>query len=201
MPSFRIGQPITVQHLKPGRPDKLVQMRGRVAFYNGALLLVERRFQSPGRPYDGLHTVQEAGDYGTIQLVRGAWVSRRRYFRRDGHLIGELYNVQTPTVFRPPAARYVDLEIDVAYLPDLTPQVEVQDTRELEEAVDHGYIPGDIAALARHLADELATRLQTMAGRPELWWDIRPDERKLTPEARDFLRRQSGQGERGYKAA
>jgi hypothetical protein len=189
MPLYRKGQPITVHHGKPWKPGKPIQMRGHVAAQDGELVRMTRRFQSPGRPYDGLHATQRRGDHGTIELPRGAWVARRRYLRESGTLIGELYNIQTPIEFHPGEVRYVDLEIDVAYLPHHAQRVQVQDVAELEAAVARGYIPGEVAEVAREVAEALAERLERWDGESALEWDVRPEPARLTPAVKDFLLR------------
>jgi Fe-S-cluster formation regulator IscX/YfhJ len=114
-------------------------------------------------------------------------VARRRYLRQSGTLIGELYNIQTPIEFHPREVRYVDLEIDVAYLPHHSQRVQVQDEAELEAAVTRGYIPGEVAEVAREVAEELAERLERWDGASALEWDVRPEPARLTPAVKDFL--------------
>ncbi|WP_257460318.1 DUF402 domain-containing protein [Archangium lipolyticum] len=189
MPLYRKGQPITVHHGKPWKPGKPIQMRGHVAACDGELVRMTRRFQSPGRPYDGLYATQRRGDHGTIELPLGAWVARRRYLRQSGSLIGELYNIQTPIEFHPREVRYVDLEIDVAYLPHRAERVQVQDVAEMEAAVARGYIPGEVAEVAREVAEELARRLEWWDGESALEWDVRPEPARLTLAVEDFLHR------------
>jgi hypothetical protein len=195
MPLYRKGQPITVHHGKPWKPGKLIQMRGHVAEFDGELVRMTRQFQSPGRPYDGLHAIQRRGDHGTIELPRGAWVARRRYLRKSGSLIGELYNIQTPIELLPREVRYVDLEIDVAYLPHRPERVQVQDVAEMEAAVARGHIPGEVAQVAREVAEELAGRLEQWDGASALEWDVRPEPVRLTPAVWDFLQRSAVRAE------
>ena len=76
---------------------------------------------------------------------------RRAYFRRDGTLIGELFNVQTPAEIDDRGVRYVDLEVDVVRLPG--GQVAVVDEDDLEAAVrDRRHPPGDGRAGQRDCA-------------------------------------------------
>ena len=189
MPMYRKGQSITVHHGKPWRPGKPIQMRGHVAEYDGDMVRMTREFRSPGRAYDGLHAHQQRGDHGTIELPLGAWVARRRYLRKSGALIGELYNIQTPIRFLPREVRYVDVEIDVAWLPHRPERVQIQDEAELETAVARGYIPGEVAAVAREVAEELARRLRGWEEAAVLEWDVRPDPARLTWGVEDFLQR------------
>ncbi len=189
MPLYRKGQPITVHHGKPWRPGPLIQMRGHVSEYDGETVRMTRQFRSPGSAYDGLYAKQRRGDHGTIELPLGAWVVRRRYLRQSGELIGELYNIQTPLEHLPGVVRYVDLEIDVAYLPHHPERVMIQDVAEMEQAVARGHIPGEVAQVAREIAEELARRLEAWDGESELEWDVRPEPERLSPAVEDFLRR------------
>lgn len=132
-------------------------MRGTVSSWDGELLTVERTF-SAGGLYDSLNVPKLAGDWGTIEVARGAWVLRRAYFRHDGTLIGELFNIQTPTEIDERGVRYVDLEVDVVRLPG--GHVAVVDEADLEAAVRIGGIPAETAERARAVAHRLAQILR-----------------------------------------
>jgi hypothetical protein len=187
--TFETGQAVTVQHLKPWRKGRPISMRGWVKSFDGALLVIRRQFRSPGQAYDGLEALQKPGDHGTIELCAGGWVSRRRYLRANGQLIGELYNIQTPAELLPGLVRYIDLEIDVGLHPGSRESVLVQDVQELEEAEARGHIPGAVAALAREVAEELAERLRGEHQEGDLFWDVRPDPARVTPEVEAFFSR------------
>ncbi|HEX8823378.1 MAG TPA: DUF402 domain-containing protein [Archangium sp.] len=189
MSLYRKGQPITVHHGKPWKPGRLIQMRGHVEAYDGETVRMRRQFRSPGSAYDGLYAKQWRGDHGTIELPRGAWVARRRYLRQSGELIGELYNIQTPLQHLPRDVRYVDLEIDVAYLPHRPERVMIQDEAEMEAAVAGGHLPAEVAEVAREVAEELARRLGAWDGESALDWDVRPDPARLSPAVETFLQR------------
>jgi hypothetical protein len=124
-------------------------MRGTVAAWDGTLLTVQRRFSGGGQ-YDSLNVPKLAGDWGTIEVVAGSRVLRRAYFRQDGSLVGELFNIQTPAEIADGMVRYVDLEIDVVRMPD--GQVSVVDEDDLAAAVRIGGIDADTAESARRLA-------------------------------------------------
>ena len=189
MPLYREGQRITVHHGKPWKPGPPIQMKGHVASYDGEMVRMTRQFRGSGSAYDGLYAHKHKGDHGTIELPRGAWVVRRRYLRQSGELIGELYNIQTPVELLPREARYVDLEIDVAYLPHRPERVMIQDVAELETAVKRGYIPGDVAEVAREVAEEVARRLGGWDGESVLAWDVRPEPARLSAGVEAFLQR------------
>lgn len=176
MHTFRPGQWVVVQHLKPWKKGSLVQMRGMVTAAEGAFLRLHRLFRVPGRAYDGLYATQSPGDWGTIELIHGGWVARRRYFRADGELVGESYNIQTPTNFTPGEARYVDLEIDVVLTAQPGRRVEVQDEEDLRLTIERGHIPEALGDIARRIAYELADRVSDAAQRHRLAWDVRPED-------------------------
>lgn len=83
---------------------------------------------------------------------------RRTYWRVDGTLIGELYNIQTPAEIGPGFVRYTDLEVDVMRLPD--GHVEVVDAADLDAAVRTRGISSQLAAKARTIAHRLADVLR-----------------------------------------
>jgi hypothetical protein len=184
-------RPIVVHHLKPWKRGRPVRMQGWVQAVEGELLVVGRRFRSPGMKYDGLDARQEPGDTGLIELMAGAWISRRVYLRADGRVIGELYNVQTPTEIGRREVRYVDLEVDVARQPRRG--VEVQDLDDLDAAVRRGHMPVEVGELARGLAEELAARLRA-AGDGPAEWDVRPETGRITAAVAAFLERASAAG-------
>jgi hypothetical protein len=149
------GAPVSIVHAKPWK--RTLTMRGIVRSWDGELLTVVRTFSAGGQ-YDSLNLPKLAGDWGTIEIVRGGWVLRRAYFRRDGTLIGELFNVQTPAEIEAGRVRYVDLEVDVVRLPD--GQIAVVDEDDLETAVRLGGIDAETAARARAVAHRLAAILR-----------------------------------------
>jgi hypothetical protein len=149
------GSAVRIIHAKPWK--RTITMRGTVQSWDGTLLTVTRRF-SPGGTYDSLNVPKLAGDWGTIEVEPGGGVLRRAYFRRDGTLVGELFNIQTPAEIAGDEVRYVDLEIDVVRLPD--GHVAVVDEADLEAAVRVGGIPRETAEAARALAQRLAATLR-----------------------------------------
>src|SRR5688572_30996158 len=154
-PALAPGAPVSIVHAKPWK--RTITMRGTVTSWDGDLLTVERTFSAGGQ-YDSLNVPKLAGDWGTIEVPRGGWVLRRAYFRRDGTLIGELFNVQTPAEIDDRGVRYIDLEVDVVRLPG--GQVSVVDEADLEAAVRIGGIRPETAAQARAVAHRLADILR-----------------------------------------
>jgi hypothetical protein len=146
---------VSIVHAKPWK--RTITMRGTVSSWDGELLTVERTFSAGGQ-YDSLNVPKLAGDWGTIEVPRGSWVLRRTYYRRDGTLIGELFNVQTPARIDDRGVYYVDLEVDVVRMPDR--HVEVVDEADLEAAVRVGGNNPETAAQARAVAYRLAEILR-----------------------------------------
>src|SRR3712207_4801370 len=104
------GARVRVIHGKPWK--RTLTMTGVVTAWTDGLLTLARTFSAGGR-YDSLDLPKLAGDYGTIEVVDRSWVLRRAYFRADGTLIGELFNVQTPAEIGLGVVSYTDLEVDV----------------------------------------------------------------------------------------
>src|SRR4051812_19523561 len=90
---LQVGDRCEIVHAKPWK--RTITMRGTVAAWDGTLLTVKRTF-SGGGTYDTLNLPILRGDWGTIEVPRGGRLLRRAYYRQDGTLVGELFNVQTP---------------------------------------------------------------------------------------------------------
>jgi hypothetical protein len=145
---------VRVEHSKPW--TRTVWMNGIVSGWSDGLLTIQRTFVPRGR-YDTLGERILAGDHGKIEVLDGAWVLRRVYFRASGDVIGELYNIQTPAELSPGLVRYTDLEVDVARFAD--GRVAVVDEEDLAVVVKAGAISAELAetasGIAHHLADVL----------------------------------------------
>jgi hypothetical protein len=153
--ALRPGRQVVAEHVKPdGRELKLP---GRVASLEGGRLCLTRSFRQGGT-YDSLNAPRRGDDYGEIEQLEGSWVSRRRYLRASGALIGELYNIQTPTELYPHGVRYLDLEVDVARWPDS--RVEVVDRPDLDQAVRAGFIQPKLATKALEVAESVQVALR-----------------------------------------
>jgi hypothetical protein len=149
-----------VVHAKPWK--RTLTMRATVVAWDGNLLTLERSFSAGGQ-YDSLFMPKLAGDWGTIEVPNGGRLLRRAYYRRDGTLIGELFNVQTPAEIDVRAGqavvRYVDLEVDVVRFPD--GRVIVVDEEDLAAAVRVGGVTPHQAEQALALAHRLAEILRS----------------------------------------
>jgi len=158
-PFFRPGATVRVRHAKAGEGG--FEFQGTVrALEPGRLLVLERRFRGGGT-YDGLGQPKAEGDMGLVELWDGRWFSRRVYLRRDGSLIGEIYNVNTPPELYQGTVRYLDLEVDVVRFPD--GRVEVQDEDVLRAKQERGLLPSALAERATSCAQELAAALRALS--------------------------------------
>ena len=145
---------VTLTHAKPWKRDVIAKCE--VESLRDDLLTLRRRFGGGGF-YDSLDLPKRDGDWGRVEVIVGGSVLRRTYYRADGELIGELYNVQTPAEVGPGGVWYVDLEVDVVRFPDST--VHVVDLEDLARTAADGVIPSGIAARAERLARRLAAAL------------------------------------------
>jgi hypothetical protein len=157
--AYAPGASFTTCHVKISGGE--LPLRGRIQNFAGGLLTIERAF-SPGGRYDTLDIPKLRGDSGTLELPEGGCVCRRTYRRASGEALGELYNISTPVELGPDAARYVDLEVDVARFPD--GRVEVVDIDQLQARVQEGYITRALADRAVRLAERLAELLRDGTG-------------------------------------
>lgn len=152
---FAVGAPVGIVHAKPWK--RTITMRGRVKSWDGQLLTVRREFSGGGQ-YDSLNVAKLSGDWGAIEVPRGGRVLRRAYYRRDGTLVGELFNIQTPADLRGGRVHYIDLEVDVVRWPGGS--VSVVDQDDLAAAVRIGGITPELAEEALELARRLAAILR-----------------------------------------
>jgi probable ribonuclease FAU-1 len=176
---YAVGAEITLEHGKVGR--RTIRTRGTVARFAAGALTIARRFKAGGR-YDSLGERILSGDYGLIEVVEGGWVLRRAYFRANGDLVGELFNVQTPVHFLPGVVRYTDLEVDVVRLPN--GKVRVVDEEDLAVLVRAGGIEPRLADTALDLARRLADILQAGGDWRQADADLRARAQSEPPDAR-----------------
>jgi len=152
-PYYSPGKTVTLWHLKAGEPA--IRQTGEVLERTGETIILRRNF-GPGGIYDGLGLPKEPGDYGFFELHLDKWWGKRRYFRADGTLIGEIYNIHTPPELLPEGIRYLDLELDLVCVGK---EICLIDEELLEKKVSEGLIPEALARRAKEVAAEL---LQTV---------------------------------------
>ncbi len=111
LPIENVGH-VRLEHMRPsGRAMRPRQ--GVLTNINSQGIVFKRSF-SKGR-YDGLDLPIQEGDYGLTEVLDGAWFVKHSYFTRDGSLIGEYFNINTPVELYPYGARYLDLEVDLVH--------------------------------------------------------------------------------------
>ncbi|MGV8073869.1 MAG: DUF402 domain-containing protein [Syntrophobacteraceae bacterium] len=99
-----------LEHIRPS--GKALRPReGRLLSIEGNRIVFRRSFYE-GR-YDGLDITIQPGDYGLTEIKEGQWYIKHTYFRRNGEMLGEYFNINTPVELYPYGARYLDLEIDI----------------------------------------------------------------------------------------
>jgi hypothetical protein len=162
---YRRGMPLPIRHVKPD--GRAYDLRGQFGSWRDGLLVLERRFRGGGS-YDSLNLPKREGDYGILEVCEGSWVSRRAYFRADGTLLGELYNIGTPAELYPDHIRYLDLEVDVLFLPGDGPRVIDQD--DLARELEAGTLSPRIAEHAERLAQSVCLALAE--GRQRDVWTV-----------------------------
>lgn len=149
------GTPYEIDHVKVG--ERTIQTRGVIGSFRRGTLHLTRQFKAGGA-YDSLNEPIMPGDFGIIAFTQGDWVVRRQYFRAGGELIGELHNINTPVELYPDHARYVDLEVDVAFWPP--DRISLVDEPLLQDKVRRGLIPAVLAQEAMRWAERVAEEMR-----------------------------------------
>ncbi len=152
------GKEIAIEHVK---------LNGRVLFLSeGAIidsdpaerkLTLKRTKYKGGDKYNGLGLPKEAGDYALTEVKEREWFYKHSYYHKDGRLVGEYYNVNTPIEFYPTKIRYIDLEIDVMRWPD--GKVEIIEEKILDQQSELGYLSEELVYKAKKVAQELKEKL------------------------------------------
>jgi probable ribonuclease FAU-1 len=143
-----------VEHIRPsGGPMR--PREGTITEVQGQGFTFKRSF-AKGR-YDGLDVPIRPGDYGLTEIQEGAWYVRHVYFRRDGSLIGEYYNINTPVELYPYGARYLDLEVDVVRRAGEKPYL--LDREKLALLAHQGSISSQLEEKAMGVAEQILNTL------------------------------------------
>jgi len=146
---------VRLEHLRPS--GKAMRPREGTLVSRDEGRIVFRRPFSNGR-YDGLDIEIHPGDYGLTEIEEGQWFVKHTYFRKDGKLIGEYYNINSPVELYPYGARYMDLEIDVIRRAGEGPFI--VDEERLAILTQQGCIGPDLERKAMDVAEELLTKLR-----------------------------------------
>ena len=156
-PNFPIeGSIISIEHVKPDG-QVLHLGKARIEKLSKDELRYSRVFRNKGI-YDGLGAPKEPDDYAITKAKIGGWYYVTRYFSKESAYKGALINLHTPLELYPRWIRYVDLEVDLCYLPDGTHKV--VDEEELEKAVDKGFVSAKLAAITKEKLSEISRNFQ-----------------------------------------
>jgi protein associated with RNAse G/E len=155
---FEKGKEVSIEHVK---------VDGRIIFLSeGEVIeknrnekrLILKRSKFKGRQsYDGLNIPKEPGDYAITELKEGEWFYKHTYYRKNGTLLGEYYNLNTPIEIYPDKIRYVDLEVDVVKWPH--GKVEILEEDLLEKRVKDGFINSELSKKIKKISETLKDML------------------------------------------
>jgi len=151
-----VGRNLQIHHVKPD--GSIIRLsEARILSFKGRTLSLQRRIVGDGSKYDGIDVAKTSTDYVVTLAEEGSPTLKHSYYAEDGVLKGEFYNINTPIEFYPDKIRYIDLEIDVVRRPGEQPKI--IDSDKLDEAVEHGYMSGALAEVAKDIARNLASKL------------------------------------------
>ena len=155
---FEKGKELKIEHVKLDGKIILLSEGEVVESRLNEKRLILRRWKFKGRKsYDGLDIPKEAGDYAITEVKEGEWFYKHTYYRQDGTIIGEYFNMNTPIEFYPDRIRYVDLEVDVIRWPD--GRLEILEEDLLDNRVKKGIITNELARKVKDLSFSLKNRL------------------------------------------
>ncbi len=160
--NYNIGMMIKIRHYKPdGSYIDLTPGRIIGISEDRLELKVHRVMRGAGGYYDGIMAPKEPGDYAISTYRLGEMRSETRYYSSMGRLKGIYVNISTPVEFGWNYINYVDLMIDVAKTAD--GEVLILDVEELENEVEAGRIPQELAVRALRLAEKTAEELKRVS--------------------------------------
>ncbi|MEW6163016.1 MAG: DUF402 domain-containing protein [Nitrospirota bacterium] len=162
---FEERKEIAIEHVK--LDGKVISLsEGEIIEFNPeerSLLLQRAKFRGKDK-YDGLVLPKESGDYAITEVREGDWFYKHTYYRQDGQLVGEYYNINTPIEFYPDKIRYIDLEMDVIRWPD--GRVEIMEEKLLDQQQKSGYLREELVEKAKSIAKELKEKLSDSLSSP-----------------------------------
>jgi hypothetical protein len=147
---------VRLEHMRPS--GKAMRPREGFLLKLDSKRIEFRRTFSQGR-YDGLDLPIGQGDYGITEIYEGNWFVKHSYHTKEGTLIGEYYNINTPVELYPYGARYLDLEVDVIRRAGENPFL--IDREKLTLLSRQGSIGPALEAKAMQVADSLMQSLHT----------------------------------------
>jgi hypothetical protein len=155
LPLEKVGV-VKLEHMRPS--GKAMRPReGVLLDLDEHRIVFRRSFLAQGR-YDGLDLPIGQGDYGVTELFEGSWIVKHSYHTKEGKLIGEYFNINTPVELYPYGARYLDLEVDVIRRAGESPFV--IDREKLQLLSRQGAIGNALETQVTNVVDSLVQRLQ-----------------------------------------
>jgi len=155
---LRKGREVAIEHVKlDGRVLSLSEGEILEASWKEKRLVLKRSKFKGRSNYDGLAVPKAEGDYAVSEVTEGDWVYRHSYYRRDGRLIGQYYNINTPVEFYPDRIRYIDLEVDLIRWPE--GNTEIVEKALLARQLDAGRINQALEEKAAAVAEELKEKI------------------------------------------
>jgi hypothetical protein len=142
---------VKMEHVRPS--GKSMRPREGILIKSNSQGLIFKRFFSKGR-YDGLDIPIQQGDYGLTEVHEGSWYVKHSYYTKEGKLIGEYFNINTPVELYPYGARYLDLEVDVIRRAGEKPSI--IDREKLSLLTRQGQIGSTLEMKAMEIAESLA---------------------------------------------
>ncbi len=158
--TYKKGKEIAIDHVKlNGRVISLSEGQIVEANPKNREMILKRPMFKGKYKYDGLNIEKKEGDYAITRIKEKQWFYKHSYFRRDAHLIGEYYNINTFIEFYPDKIRYVDLEIDVVRWPD--GKAGIIDEELLNRCFKSGFLSEELKEKAIQTAHELHLSAQS----------------------------------------
>ena len=146
---------VRLEHLRPSG-ESMRPREGVLTEIVGNRIVFKRTFLSGGQ-YDGLDLPIHAGDYCLTEAEEDSWFVKHAYFSKDGSLIGEYYNINTPVELYPFGIRYVDLEVDIVRRAGGSP--EIIDREKLAFLVQRGSIGPELELKALSVVEHIMRQL------------------------------------------
>ncbi len=168
----RVHDELEIEHVKlDGRA--IILSHGRVVEASSGGLLVKRLFRHANRKLricddfeDVLPSHNHDGDYALTRVIPGANILCTEYYTNNDELKGTYVNINTGVevypgnIQNPARVRYVDLEVDVIWLPDRG-IAKIVDQHLLNRAVERGYITEEASYKAIKTAESILSEIST----------------------------------------
>lgn len=147
------GSIISIEHVKlDGFVLSLGKARVESFDKENSKIKLSRIIKSNGL-YDGLQVPKEAGDIAISEAKLGEWYLKTMYYSKEGVLKGTYINFNTPIELYHNKIRYIDLEIDLAILPN--GQFKILDKDKFKEAIEKGILNEKVSTIIEEKIKEI----------------------------------------------